>query len=89
MNYLYLYKKNMIKFISFFMLGLTLLLTSCDKPVNGQEVTPSNRYSFQVIESADGLRTYVFDGKTGDVFVRTPDGKWWNDSGIKTAQKNN
>ncbi|QII69361.1 hypothetical protein G8C41_00510 [Apibacter sp. B3706] len=50
-------------------------------------MAPPNRYSFQVIESAEGLRTYVFDGKTGDVFVRTPDGKWWNDSGIKTAQK--
>ncbi|CVK15288.1 MAG: hypothetical protein J6581_04655 [Apibacter sp.] len=77
----------MIKFILFSMLGLTLLLTSCDKPANGQEVAPTNRYSFQVIVAADGIRTYVFDGKTGDVFVRTSDGKWWNDSGIKTAQK--
>jgi hypothetical protein len=77
----------MIKFISISILGLTLLLTSCDKPINGQEVVSTNRYSFQVIEATDGLRTYVFDGKTGDVFVRTSDGKWWNDSGIKTAQK--
>lgn len=80
----------MVKIISTSILGLSLLLfTSCVEKGNGQEqeVAPINRYSFQVLESPDGLRTYVFDSKTGDVFVRTPDGKWWNDSGIKTAQK--
>ncbi|MCT6869800.1 hypothetical protein [Apibacter sp.] len=78
----------MIKIISSSILGLMLLLfISCDKPANGQEIAPANRYSFQVLQGPDGLRTYVFDTKTGDVFVRTSDGKWWNDSGIKTAQK--
>jgi hypothetical protein len=70
-------------------LGLVFLFTSCDNPPTGQEVTPSNRYSFQAVEVEGGVLTYVFDGKTGDVFVRTGDGKWWNISGIKTAEKGN
>ena len=62
------------------------LLTSCDKPVEPPK-SSTNRYSFQVIESGGSPLIYVLDGKTGDVFVRTADGKWWDVSGIKSAEK--